>query len=172
MMHSDSPKSAVGAACRQTGISNQCQHPTDAKTGLTLPLSKSLGSQDLARHRAMVAIELEVMAKKMDRFGWERDRGSVAHDRIVSDWMDALQDYPLEEVREACAAWVRCNSRKMPNEGDILGHIRAARSKTWESRKHSMPGEPEPERDRCSPEAAARICEEAGFSPKKFGGES
>lgn len=44
-------------------------HPTDTATGLILPLSKSLGSQDLAKHRAMVAVELEVMAKKFDRFG-------------------------------------------------------------------------------------------------------
>jgi hypothetical protein len=48
--------------------------PMDPRTGLTLPLSRSLASQDLAKHRAMIAVELEVMAKKFDRFGWERDR--------------------------------------------------------------------------------------------------
>ena len=103
--------------------------PRDQKTGLILPLSRSLGSQDLAKHRAMVAVELEVMAKKMDRFGWDRDRNSPAHNRIITDWMDALCDYPLDEVKAACREWVMNNPRKMPNEGDIRGVIMANRAK-------------------------------------------
>jgi hypothetical protein len=101
--------------------------PRDPKTGLILLLSKSLGSQDLAQHKAMVAVELEVMAKKMDRFGWDRDRGTMAHDRMVEDWMDVLCDYPLPEVKQACREWVEKNPRKMPNEGDIRALIIAAR---------------------------------------------
>jgi hypothetical protein len=101
----------------------------DEKTGLTLPLSKSLGSQDLAKHRAMVAVELEVLAKKYDRYGWERDRGSAAHDRIITDWMNALQDYPLDEVRKACAEAVKDDPKRMPNEGAILKQILKARQK-------------------------------------------
>ena len=50
----------------------------------------------------MVAVELEALSKKLDRFGWERDRGTAAQDRIILDWMDALQDYPLGEIRRAC----------------------------------------------------------------------
>lgn len=143
------------------------RHPTDPTTGLTLPLSKFLASQDLDRHRAMVALELEVMAKKMDRFGWDRDRGSIAHDRAVSDWMDALQDFPLSEVQGACQAWVRDNSRRMPNEGDIRGIIMAHRSK----RVAILPRpDREPDRQRISAERAAEIVAEAGFAPRRFGG--
>jgi hypothetical protein len=132
--------------------------PTDPRTGLILPLSKSLASQDLAKHRAMVALELEVMAKKLDRFGWERDRGSAAHDRLVTDWMDALQDYPLAEVQAACRAWIQDAPRRMPNEGDIRGKIIAARA----ARVALMPRspEPEPERERVSPERAAEMTAE------------
>jgi len=103
--------------------------PKDPKTGLTPLLSKSLGSQDLAQHRAMVAVELEVLAKKLDRFGWERDRGSMAHDRMLTDWMDALQDYPLDEVRAACAAAIIANPNKMPNEGHVRAEIMKARQR-------------------------------------------
>jgi hypothetical protein len=92
---------------------------------------KSLGSQELSKHRAMVAVELEVMAKKVDRFGWDRDRGTMAHDRIVSDWMDALQDYPLGEVKAACAEWVLSNPRKMPNEGDIVSILHKCRADAY-----------------------------------------
>lgn len=117
--------------------------PTDPRTGLTLPLSRSLGSQDLSKHRAMIALELEVLAKKFDRFGWERDRGTPAHDRQLLDWMDALQDYPLDEVRSACRAAVAENPNRMPNEGHVLAAISAARKE--HVRWLPKPREPMPE---------------------------
>ena len=103
-----------------------------APNGLTLPLSRSLGLQDLAQHRAMVALELEVLAKKMDRFGWERDRNSPAHDRIITDWMDALQDYPLDEIRAACREAVKARPNSVPNEGHIVAEIMKARASSME----------------------------------------
>lgn len=115
--------------------------PRDQKTGLTLPLSRFLGSQDLAKHRAMVAFELEVIAKKLDRYGWERDRNTPAHDRLLTDWMDALCDFPLEEVRAACRAWVLDNPRKVPNEGDIHRQVMEARRRVVASLP--KPNEPE-----------------------------
>ena len=68
----------------------------------------------------MVAFELEVMAKKMDRFGWDRDRGSAVQDRIITDWMDALQDYPLDQIKAACREFAKTGSKRPPHEGDIL----------------------------------------------------
>ena len=151
-----------------TAIARQDQHPTDPATGLTLPLSRSLASQDLAKHAAMVALELEVMAKKMDRFGWERDRGTAAHDRIVMDWMNALQDYPLSEVQGACRKWVASNPRKVPNEGDILGIIRQERRSWLEA---SRVPQPEPERPpRVTSEEAAEILKRAGVRVNEHGG--
>lgn len=141
-------------------------HPRDPATGLTLPLSRSLDLQGLARHRAMVAIELEVMAKKLDRFGWERDRGTVAHDRIVSDWMDALHDYPLGEIQEACRALIVDNPRRMPNEGDVIAKIREARRRFLANR----PRAPEPERQvpRVTKEQAESILASAGFNVRRI----
>ena len=144
------------------------QLPTDSKTGLTLPLSRSLGSQDLAKHRAMVAVEMEVLAKKFDRFGWERDRGSAAHDRMLVDWMDALQDYPLDEVKAACRAAVLSNPNKMPNEGHIRAEIVKARAKVVQSRPRP---EPEPRAQRGDPANADRIMREIGFTPRRFGAQ-
>jgi len=141
------------------------QLPTDPRTGLTLPLSKSLGSRDLAQHRAMVALELEVLAKKMDRFGWERDRASAAHDRLLTDWMDALQDYPLDEVRTACRAAVLANPNRVPNEGHIVAEIMAARRHRVALLPKAAP--PEPERERVTPEAAAEILRSVGVTVKR-----
>jgi hypothetical protein len=146
------------------------QYPKDDRTGLTLPLSRLLGLQDLAKHRAMVAVELEVLAKKLDRFGWERDRSSAAHDRLIVDWMDALQDYPIEEVRAACRAAVLESPSRFPNEGHVLAQIKAARAKHLAM--NPPPPLPEPSREPMTPERAAQIMAEGGFRPRTFGSEN
>lgn len=119
----------------------------------------------------MVAVELEVMAKKMDRFGWDKDRGSAVHDRLLMDWMDGLQDYLLAEVQAACREWVKRQPRKMPNEGDIENIIKEFRRDQWLARKATMPPEPEKPKERVSAERAAEILAQAGFAPKRFGGD-
>lgn len=149
-------------------IAVQSKYPT-AANGLTLPLSKSLGSQDLTAHRAMVALELEVLAKKLDRFGWERDRNSPAHDRLVIDWMDALQDFPLDEVRAACRAFIAKNPAKMPNEGHILAMIETARIAYLQEKARLSPPLPEPPAPLpISKDAAREILDRAGFTPKRL----
>lgn len=133
------------------------EHPK-ASNGLTLPLSKSLDSQGLKLHRAMVAVELEVLAKKFDRFGWDRDRGSMAHDRMVTDWMDALHDYPLDEIQNACRVAVLNRPNYMPNEGHIVSAIMEARRKSV-----ILTQEPEtyvPVENKISPEAHAALMRE------------
>jgi len=144
--------------------------PKDTRTGLTLPLSASLGSQALSKHRAMVAFELEVLSKKMDRFGWDREADTPFQNRIITDWMDALQDYPLEEIKQACKAAVAANPNKIPNEGHIVGQILKARREFVAA--HPPRNEPEPERKPVDRERAAAIMAEAGFAPRKFGGDA
>ncbi|AUQ74772.1 hypothetical protein [Phaeobacter piscinae] len=117
----------------------------------------------------MVAVELEVLAKKFDRFGWERDRGSAAHDRMLVDWMNALQDFPLTEVQAACRAAVLSNPNKMPNEGHIRAEIIKARAK----RVQPLPRpDPEPSARRGDPANADQIMREIGFKPRRFGASS
>ena len=150
-------------------ITTKTEHAKCAETGLTLPLSRSLGSLDLAKHKALLAVELEVLAKKFDRFGWERDRGTAAHDRIITDWMEALQDYPLDEVKAACRQAVLSNPGKMPNEGHIVAHIRNARKQAVAQRRAKAPKQPERNEPRVTAESAAKILEEVGLAPKRFG---
>ncbi len=129
---------------------------------MTPLLSKSLDSQQLGQHRALVAVELEVLAKKFDRFGWERDRGKVAHDRLMSDWMDALHDYTLPEIQKACKAAVLDNPSKMPNEGHIKALIIKQRGKDMPKPIEAA----EPDRPEPTPEMKKRaddILKNAGF---------
>ena len=114
-----------------------------------------------------MALELEVLAKKFDRFGWERDRGTAAQDRLIADWMDALHDYPLDEVREACRRCVMQSPSRMPNEGHIAAAILDQRRLIAKPMPKRTPPEP-PKKPRMSQEAAAEILARAGFSAKSF----
>lgn len=151
-----------------TEITTSGSYPK-AANGLTLPLRKSLASPALTEHRAMLALELEVLSKKVDRFGWDRDRNSPAHDRLVIDWMDALQDYPLDEVRAACRAFIAGNPNKPPHEGHILALIDAARVKFLQDHARAKPPAPEPPHPApISKEAAREIMDRVGFTPKRI----
>jgi hypothetical protein len=106
----------------------------------------------------------------MDRFGWERDRNSPAHDRLVIDWMDALQDYPLDEIRAACREAVIARPNAMPNEGHILAEISKRRAHFIRIHRLSSPGPAEPERPPPTPEEMVRRREVAADLLSKFRG--
>lgn len=113
----------------------------------------------------MVAVELEVLARKFDRFGWDRDRGSASQDRLIVDWVEALCDFPLSEIRDACRRAVQENPNRMPNEGHILQRIVATRA---EIRRMA----PKPNRDRPSQmerPAADRRAEAARIMAEVYG---
>jgi hypothetical protein len=74
-------------------------------------------------------MEIEFLAKKFDRFGWDRERNTPAQDRQKLDFMDALQDFPLSEVQAACKAAVLANPNRMPNEGHIVAEVLNARKR-------------------------------------------
>ena len=93
----------------------------------------------------MVAVELEVLSKKFDRFGWDRDIGTIAHDRMITDWMDALQDYHLHEIQSACKAAIIQRPNKIPNEGHIIQQIMISRKSLL--KKLPAPEVIEPDRD-------------------------
>jgi hypothetical protein len=102
-----------------------------------------------------VAFELEVLSKKVDRFGWDRDRGTPAQDRQLMDWMDALHDFPLKEVKSACQMAIQENPNKCPNEGHIKAIIVRERGKIVAALpKPVVADEP---REEPSAEAKARV---------------
>jgi hypothetical protein len=134
----------------------------------TPQLTKSLGSSDLCRHHAHIAIELEVLSKKFDRFGWERDRNTKAHDRMIQDWIHSLQDFTLEEIQRACQQAVEINPNKRPNEAHIKKIILANRSKYRQRAQPVAPHEAPP-RVVVTQEQAQSILEDVGYRPKIFG---
>lgn len=147
------------------------QHPK-GDNGLTLPLTKSLGSRALQEHRAMVAMEMEILAKKTDRFGWERDRNTPAHDRLILDWMDALQDFPLDEIRLAIKAAMDEKPGRTLNEREVLFQVHKGRARQLllQARAKAPPPE-DPERRPATTDEARKILEDYGFAPKRMKGD-
>lgn len=104
-------------------------------------LTKLLPPHELDDHRAKVGLRLEVLVHKTSKFGWDRIDSGV-RTTLRKDWMDALQDFTLEEIDAACRAAILANPDKCPNEG----HIKSLIIKERAELRASLPKPPEPER--------------------------
>jgi len=107
-----------------------------------------------------------VLAKKFNRFGWERDSNTPAHDRVILDWIEALKDYPIDKIKNAIATTIREDPDKMPNEGHVYQQIIKAR-RQWMNQKsktsNAMMDKPRivTAKQKCQ---ANQIVKDAGFS--------
>ena len=140
------------------------------RNGLTPLLTKSLTPSALDKHCANVCTIMEVMVRKYDKFGWDRLPEGMRK-MIRQDWLHALSDYSVSEVRAACRKHTIEMPNKVPNEGHILEQIikarnfKASMNKPAESPASAYrPPEP-PKVDR---EAADEILRAAGYKPKRM----
>lgn len=132
-------------------------------------LTKSLPQQELDDHRANVCVVMEMMVRKYDKFGWDQMNAGMRQ-MIREDWLTALADYPVDEVRNACRIHTQEAPNKVPNEGHIKAIILRERMKVVASQP--KPVEPQKPKQRGSKEEADRIMAAAGFKPKTFGGDA
>ena len=135
--------------------------------GIAPLLTKSLPQHELDKHRADVCLVMEVMVRKHDKFGWDR-MNSGMRQMIREDWLAALSDYPVKEMREACRLHTLETPNTVPNEGHIKAIILRERARVIAAQPKPAPVE-QP-RQRGSKEEANRILAEAGFAPKRMGG--
>ncbi len=97
------------------------------------------------------------MVRKFDKFGWDRLDAGIRK-ALRADWMDALQNYPIDEIQTACRRHVRERPSKIPNEGHILGLIIKARGESLRINPPPQPVKPEkPEPDAASKKRVADI---------------
>jgi hypothetical protein len=115
----------------------------------------------------LLAVELEVVSVKVDRFGWGQMNDTLRK-RLRQDWVDALQDFALSEVQDACRVALGGNQKDAVNEEKIKAMVVADRAR----RLLAIPKPPEPERkiERPDAEARARIAAEllGSFTPKRM----
>lgn len=120
---------------------------------------KSMSPQECEDHRAEICLEVEIVLK-----GYWQDKRSFEMDAAVKAWwMDELEDWTPDQVRWAMRKWCRDNPDRRPNPGHILAMLR----KSW-GRKHAeqtraaIAPQPEPPKQRISPERHAEIMAEIG----------
>lgn len=139
--------------------------PTD-KDGIPIPLTQSLTPPDLKAHRAGLGMLCEFLSRKHDRFGWDR-MSKQLRGEIIRDFLAALQNYPMDEVREAARECEADNPNRMPNEQHIRAKIIAKRGRISAMARARRVEEQEP-RQAADQEAAREIMERAGFTPQRF----
>lgn len=100
----------------------------------------------------MVGLELEVISRKVDRFGWDAMNGHVRQ-RLIADWISALADFTLEEIGAATREILAGDPREAVNEQKVCRVILRHRAR----RLAAIPMPPEPERQTPTPEAKARV---------------
>ena len=103
------------------------------------------------------------------RFYWESDEDAAVLAEMARDWIEILGPIPQGAVAEACRLYLRDEPRKRPTPGAI----RALAMQAMKSDPRLMPVPPshqltEAPRERCSPEVAAQILEEAGLTPARL----
>jgi hypothetical protein len=89
---------------------------------------------------------------------------------IARDWADILEGLPQDAIAKACRRYLTEEPRRKPTPGAIY-----AMARDYIPRPVIVARAPEPEapkRERVSAERAAEILAEAGFRPRKFGGDS
>lgn len=132
--------------------------------GILTPLTQSLPQHDVDSHRAQIGMFAEYLSRKYDRYGWDRLPKSLKEENMA-DFMDALQDYPLDEIRAAARRCEADNPDKMPKEQHIKQKIQATRQRLSDIRRKPKQ---EPPSNVITQEAAERILQAAGFTPRRF----
>lgn len=121
--------------------------------------AQSLTPQERSKHRAWIGVRVEAALAHY----WRDMPGDMVMAELMRDWMEALENYSQDEIREAFREHVQTSHRK-PTPSDIRKLVIASRM-----RAQPVEPEPEPEVERVSAEAAREIMEKAGFAPRGGG---
>jgi len=166
------PHGAHGLPTRSSGsvsAPQTAQEWRDQQQRQRLQIAALDGQQAARRGAELVAI-LEVASVKIDRFGWNSMDQHIK-DAVCNDWCDLLSQYTIAEVREGVAAVFAASGGRLKSINEFQ-----VQEKIVEAHKRivaALPAErPEPERERVDKDKAAQILAEAGFAPKRFGGEA
>lgn len=100
---------------------------------------------------------------------WRDDDSEALTAAMGKDWADVLEGLPQDAIQKACIQYQRDEPRRKPTPGAIYALARDAIPRPKLVRQ---PLPPEPVKERCDPKTAQEICEAAGFTPKRFGGEA
>lgn len=101
------------------------------------PVSERLGRQADFENAALIAYELEVVSRKVDRFGWtaggkaltpyQKKAEDDIKQRLTDDWTAVLRPYRIDEVRRGISDCLERKPGKCPTEHEVKARIEARR---------------------------------------------
>ena len=132
-----------------------------------------MSPQQQEAHRAKIGVRARAI---LGQFWQDADTHDAEKAIEVEGWMDVLENCSHSEIRFAWRDYQTNPKNRTargrlakPDAGALLDIIYRKRPKPQVA--YSQP-ESEPVKKRIDPETAQRICEEAGYTPKRFGGDA
>lgn len=136
-------------------MDNEISATSEARQLLTL----SLKPQELYKHRAAIGVEVEAALNNGGY--WREPSSQLVKMKMLMKWMDALQNYSIEEIEKAFAHHVMKDPKRKPNEG-LIYNIIIANRRPVTSVQTKAPETYVPVKDPITPEAHAKLMEEFG----------
>ena len=96
---------------------------------------QSLEPQARLKHRLWIGLRVEAL---LDGYWQNRPDESVKAE-IVGDWIDGLEAFTPEEIRDACRVWLRDHPRQKPNVGDVSRLVQYERATALAAYRASLP---------------------------------
>ena len=110
---------------------------------------------------------------------YDKDTPPAVRKMEAEDWLEELKVYPQWAIERAVRWWKSADNkdrRKKPLEGDIADRckvemrgINAVPSLVERRRSGTYYDKQDARSERCTPDRAAEIMAQAGFTPKRFG---
>jgi predicted RNA binding protein YcfA (HicA-like mRNA interferase family) len=132
----------------------------------------ALSPQQQQEHRAKIGVRAQAI---LGQFWHDADTPDAVKAIEIEGWMDVLENCSHSEIRDAWRDY-QIDSKNRTARGRLAkpdaGALRAIILRKRPKPELVKVPEPEPSGPRVTKEQAAKILEEAGFKPRKFGGAS
>lgn len=121
-------------------------------------------------HRIKVGLRVEAI---LNQFWHDTETPETVKALEIEGWIDVLENCSHSEIRDAWRDYQLDPANRTARGRLAKPDAGALRAIAYAKRpKPHIVSQPEPERDPpCTPEAAAEIMAQAGFAPRKFGGD-
>lgn len=96
----------------------------------TPKLTQLMSQQELLRHATAIGLNVEVF---LDGY-WQTRPEHHVKTAIVSDWMEELMDWHLDQIIAAFKEWRGKNPSKKPNPGHIAQILKFRRGRVYADR--------------------------------------
>lgn len=91
--------------------------------------------QQCAEHRGRIGVEVRIILNGY----WQPDESPEMQKAVLAHWLDALEDWPLDQVRGALISWQMDNPNRRPNPGHIVQMLKKRRGEQYAQKLAALP---------------------------------